>query len=283
MVHFTRPSLLAFSREESASESRSRSCDHCNMAAWIASACCLIIIIFLLIPDWLQAEQPALTKTQERSLELNERGVAAASTQNYEHAESLLKEALETDTGNISAAVNLASVLMAQKKNNEALKILEQYKSQVADDPGFYAQLGDVYFSSKKTDLALKTYLKVLSLDPAYPAIHSKIATIYSLKNDLKNSEVYFDQALKLDKKNASLYGSLASIKLANGKIDEAIAHAKRAIQLKPTKEVYVTLGTAYELQNDLKSSIIAFERARDLGDTRPELQDKINSFKDTL
>ena len=283
MVHFSRPTSLAFSREESTAEPRASRCDHCNTVAWIASACFLLIIIFLLIPDWLQAEQPALTKIQERSLELNERGVAAASTQNYVRAEALLKEALSTDTGNISAAVNLASVLMAQQRNTEALQILEDYKSQAADDPGFYAQLADVYFSSKKTDLALETYKKVLSLDPAFPAVHAKIATIYSLKNDLKSSEFYFDQALELDKKNASLYGSLASIKLANGKIDEAIAHAKRAIQLKPTKEVYVTLGTAYELQNDLKSSMIAFERARDLGDTRPELQDKINAFKDTL
>ena len=43
---------------------------------------------------------------------------------------------------------------------------------------------------------------------------------------------------------------------------------------------MYVTLGTAYEMNGDPQNALIAFRRAVDLGDQRPELRDKIAAIE---
>ncbi len=58
---------------------------------------------------------------------------------------------------------------------------------------------------------------------------------------------------------------------------------AKRALQIKPTKELYVTLGSAYEALKDVKNSVIAFERARDMGDNSTELKAKLETLRSSL
>ena len=284
MTNFLESSFWLSSKESSRGKPSSTQYDSCNSVAWIATALCLLGILCMAFPDFLNAETPAtLTATQSKSLTLNEQGVAAATEQDYPKAEKLLRESLAVDTGNVSAAVNLASVLLALQKTDEAISILEKYKTRAKGDPELLARLGDAYFSKRNIDKALPAYEEALRNDKSNVQLHTKLATIYSMKNNLAASEQHLDKALKLDPSNASLYGNLASIKLANGKIAEAIAHAKRAIQIKPTTGVYVTLGTAYELQDELNNSLIAFERARDLGDDSDELEDKIDEIKERL
>ena len=78
----------------------------------------------------------------------------------------------------------------------------------------------------------------------------------------------------------SQLLANLSSVFLATGKTDKAISTAKRGLQVNASPELYITLGNAYELQKDYKNSLIAFERAADLGDKKPELKTKIEQLK---
>jgi tetratricopeptide (TPR) repeat protein len=82
--------------------------------------------------------------------------------------------------------------------------------------------------------------------------------------------------AVDQNPKDFNTLASYSSLLLGNGKAEDAIGAAKRSLQIKPSSEAYITLGTAYEIKGDFKNSLISFQRAADLGDTRKELKEKI-------
>ena len=259
-------------------------CEHCNAMAFVAAIICLIVAVLLALPleglaQSIQNPQTISAKSK-KSLLLNEQGAKAASKNEIKKAENLLKEALAADDQNLSAVFNLASVYITQKKHAEAIGLLELYIKRNVKDVGLLVRLGDAQFDSQNLKKAEEAYQNARKLDPEFKGLSKKLGTVYSLLNKLDLSEDYFELASKNEPKDATLFGNLASIKLANGKISEAIANAKRAIQINPSQQVYVTLGTAYEMQKDYAKSLIAFERARDLGDDRSELEQKIQEIR---
>lgn len=211
-----------------------------------------------------------------RSLEFNEKGVASLKAKNFSQAEDLFRRSLNADPKNLTAAFNLSSLLLTQKREREAIDILEKYTEAYDKDSGLFVRLGDAYFSTKEPDKALGAYEKAFAIDPAFPGLAQKLASVYALRNRPKDSERMLLLAVEQDPKDGAALASLSAMFLANGKSQQAISTAKRALQVKPSSEVYITLGTAYEFQRDYKNSLIAFKRARDLGDKRAELDKKI-------
>jgi predicted Zn-dependent protease len=221
----------------------------------------------------------SLQATNAKSLELNERGVAAQKAKDYKTAEDLFHKAMTTDRYNITAVFNLAGIYLITQKEAKAVSLLESYTSQYKNDAGLFVRLGDAYFASKRIPDALKAYESAYKLAPKYLGLASKMATLYGLLNRLPEAEQMLRQAAEQEPKNGKLLGNLSAALLANKKADEAIVYAKRSLQIKPDKEVYITLGAAYESKGDTKNAVIAYQRAVDLGDQRKELKQKIEAL----
>lgn len=215
-----------------------------------------------------------------RSLSLNERGVAQIKDRHFILAEATFKEALQVDKGNISAAYNLASVYLINKKEAAAVALLNEYILKAPNDGSLYVRLGDAYFGMQQIDNALSAYNQAWKLDPDFEDLAAKLSTIYLLKNNSQEAEKMLEIASSKSPKDGKLAANLSSVYLANGKPEQAIAAAKKALQVKATKEVYVTLATAYEILKDYKNSLISFQRAADLGDTRQEIYKKIEGLR---
>lgn len=220
------------------------------------------------------------SKGNPRSIELNEKGTAAAHAGDLERAQTYFRDALSADPYNLTAVFNLAGMYVTQHKEPIAITLLEDYVKRYPNDAGLLIRLADVYFGTEQVNDAVTYYERGFELDDAYPRVAEKLGAAYTLTNKPEKAEQMFELAVKQAPKNGRLYANLSSLQLSNGKIDAAIASAKKALHLNPTSEVYVTLGTAYELQENYKSSLIAFERARDMGDTRAELKQKIKALK---
>jgi len=214
------------------------------------------------------------------SIELNEKGVLAVNSRDYLEAEDLFKKSAAADPKNVTAVVNLAAMYLTNKKNKEAIDLLEEYTATYPGDASLQARLGDTYFASKRVGDATRAYERALKLDPKYPNAAARLGTLYTLSRKLPDAERLFLQAVEQDPRNGQVLASLSSILLANGKPDMAVRMAKRGLQVNPTKELYITLGSAYEALKDLKNSTIAFERARDLGDNSPELRAKLEELE---
>lgn len=215
-----------------------------------------------------------------RSVELNERGVQAAQAKNMRLAEDLFKKSLEADPNNLTAVFNLTGMLLTLQKEAQAVKLLEDYTKRFPEDAGLMARLGDAYFASKSPTIAKLSYEKALKIDPKVEDVPLRLATIYSLEGNLSGAEAMLLKASETNPKDPQVLANLSAILLAQGKTDLAIGAARRAIQLKPTKEVYVTLGTAYERSHDLDNALVALKRAKDLGDNSKELAEKIDQLE---
>ena len=199
-----------------------------------------------------------------KSIELNEKAVAAVKAKDFKNAEKLFKNSLANDAGNLTAAFNLAGMYLTNEKYNKAINLLQQYTKANPSDAGLWSRLGDAHFANKDINNAMKAYKKSLSLDGSNVETTKRLATVYSLSNDTKNSEILLRKAHSLNPKDAQTAANLSSILLANENPKEAVTYAKRALQLSPSKEVYITLGTAYEILRDYKNALISFERAQE-------------------
>lgn len=226
---------------------------------------------------------PGNASINAQSIDLNEQGIRKVKEKKFEAAEELFRRALLADRYNLTAVFNLASIYLRENKAQLAIDLLTPYVQTSSNDPGLFARLGDAYFVQKNIKASIENYEKAHALNKGYPGVSSRLGTLYSLSNDLKNAETAFKEALEAEPKNSVLLANLSSILLANKKPTEAIAAAKRSLQIAPSPEVYITLGSAYRNVKDLKNAIIAFERARDLGDNRPELNAEIEEIEQLL
>jgi len=228
----------------------------------------------------LSAEEEGMSKSVKFSASLNEKGSSAAQNDEMAAAERLFKQALEVNPNNITAAYNLASVYLSEQKEEQAITILEKYTREYPKDAGLFARLGDAYFSSKNLKNAATAYENALRLDPQFPETAERLGNVYSLDNKIGKAIEMYLKAVENQPRNAELLGNLSNLFLADGQADKAVSTAKTALQVQASKETYLTLGSAYESMKDLKNAVIAYERARDLGDTSDELADRIRVLK---
>ena len=237
-----------------------------------------LIILFLL--TIIYSQSILAQENQELSYQYNEQGVAEVQKRNFKKAENLFLEAIDKDPFNLTAVFNLAGMYLTNQQNENAIKLLEAYTKRYPNDAGLHSRLGDAYFSTQNIVSAKKNYLIAIKLDETYPDIYGKIATIEALQNNLKEAEKMFMKASENDPNKHEYLANLASIQLGNAKHKEAIASAKKALQLRASSEVYITLGTAYELTESYDNALIAFQRAQDLGNLKKDLGDKIKELK---
>ena len=248
---------------------------------------CILSAIFFAISPFIsiaapKTESKAVTPTRNpRSIELNEKGVAALNANDPVLAEDYFRQAVAADKQNLTAILNLAVAYIGNKKERAAITLLEDVMKDIDNDPALFARLGEAYFSSGKAAEAAKNYSKAFQLEPTYPKAAARLGALYTLMN--KNSEAvgYFEKAIELDPKDAETLNNLAAAYLGLGKTSDAVRVAKKALQVKVSSDAYVTLGSAYELMNDNPNALIAFERAILLGDSRPELAKKIELLKE--
>lgn len=233
-----------------------------------------------------KSEAPAqkLSATSQRSRELNEKGAAFAQQAKFKEAEESLREAVSLDSKNLTAIFNLGSVFIQRGKLNEAVTLLEKHANEAQTDAGLFARLGDAYFSLKKLPSARSNYEKALSLDPSLPKIPARLGTVYTMSTDVKGN---LDKAIKLyllaveqEPNNVEYLSNLLNLYIATNEGQKAVSTAKRALQVTPSAELYANLGAAYELEKEWKNSLIAYERAKDLGDKSPETREKIEALR---
>ena len=222
------------------------------------------------------AEQPSDPEAQG----LNTRGVELLKSSDFLGAIEQFKRALVREPRNLTIVANLSGAYIAAKKFDDAIALLTTYNSQYDHDPQLFVRLGDAYFSSKRPQEAITPYERALKLDPLNSKIADKLSTVYAMQNRLADAQRVLVQASEADPKNGALLSNLSNVFLANGKPREAIRTAKLALQVQPSSDVYVTMGSAYEQLKDLKNSLIAYQRAFDLGDQRPEIKSKLEQLK---
>ncbi len=98
----------------------------------------------------------------------NDLGVLANQRRDFERAEQYFREALDVKPEAFAPMVNLAGVLLAQRKLPEATRLNAQAVADRPDDALANAQLGLCYFYLGQEGMALKYLIEAKRLDPGH-------------------------------------------------------------------------------------------------------------------
>lgn len=235
------------------------------------------ITIFLVMTAPVVSQEGAkkaasLSAQSQRSLELNEQGVAAIKIKDFNRAENLFNDAISIDSKNITAVFNLAGMYITNKKESQAVSLLQRYTREFPKDAGLHARLGDAYFGSQDPKNAIASYETALKLDPNYPTLPVRLGTLYTMTKKLDKAAAMYEKAVQKNPKDIQSLQNLSSLYLALNKPQQAVSTAKRALQISSSAELYVTLGNAYQGLKDPQNALISFQRAQELGYKDPAL-----------
>ena len=121
-------------------------------------------------------------------------------------------------------------------------------------------------------DAALVLFEQALALDPRYASAWANLGITYSMQGQflslpalLLKATAALERALEIDPQNVFALAGLAGVRLAEGRNDEAIGLATRAVDLDPTNlAARGTLARAFSIGKGLLDDGIAtLERAR--------------------
>jgi len=97
----------------------------------------------------------------------------------------------------------------------------------------YHQELGNAFRMVKQYDSALKSYRKVLELEPNHVEAQNNIGVIFWNLKALDKAEVEFKKALAMEDKN-TIHKNLANLYIAKKKFSKAISHLKTVIARNP-------------------------------------------------
>jgi len=106
-------------------------------------------------------------------------------------------------------------------------------------------------------DDAIRTYMKVLELDPNHAPAHINLGTLYYNRQDFVLCEQHYRQAVAADPRYALAYFDLGNVLDETGRIAEAIAAYSTAVKLAPTyADAHYNLALAHQRLRQLRQAL---------------------------
>jgi tetratricopeptide (TPR) repeat protein len=97
-------------------------------------------------------------------------------------------------------------------------------------------------------DEAIRTYQRVLEIEPEHAATHINLGTLYYNRQDFVSAEKHYRAAVAADARYALAYFDLGNVLDETDRIQDAIVAYRTAIQLAPTyADAHYNLALAYE------------------------------------
>jgi superkiller protein 3 len=97
----------------------------------------------------------------------------------------------------------------------------------------YHQELGNAFRMLKQYDSALKSYRRVLKLEPNQVEAQNNIGIIFWNLKVLDKAELAFKKALTMEDKN-TVHNNLANLYIAKKQFSKAIPHLKTVIERKP-------------------------------------------------
>jgi tetratricopeptide (TPR) repeat protein len=226
-------------------------------------------------------------------------GTAAFQANDNARALTVLKEIATPLNKDPEVFKMLEEVSRRTGANDMAVNYLKQYAALRPQDVEANRKLGDALFDRKDEAGALTAYRAVLKADPnakgflkryvglvmkagneaekmaAFAAainageadvgVYSQLGALHKSKGDFVKAAAMYEQATKLDPRNADYLGELADCQLKAGNLSGASQNLQQAIMLNPKAvNEYRTLGDLYMQQKRTDQAIDAYKKFLD-------------------
>ena len=176
---------------------------------------------------------------------------------NYQRAKKSSKNATDKDRLYIEAHY----ARRVEKDPDKRFQILKDMATKYPKEKRIHEDLGLYYDSKKMYDKAIVEYNKALALDPDYGPVYNCLAYLYGDLGNFEKANENLQKYTSLLPGDANPIDSMAELYLRMGKIDEAIAKYKEALEAKPGFTSAWRLGIAYGLKEDYVSALNIFDQ----------------------
>jgi len=106
-------------------------------------------------------------------------------------------------------------------------------------------------------DEAIRSYIRVLELDPDHAAAHINLGTLYYNRHDFDAAEKHYRAAVAADSRYALAYFDLGNVLDETGRVEESTVAYRTAIQLAPTyADAHYNLALAYERLGEARQAL---------------------------
>jgi tetratricopeptide (TPR) repeat protein len=156
--------------------------------------------------------------------------------------------------------------LLERSKYNEAVILLELFKSSKPDDPDFLYNLGMAYSDMGEFQKAIANLGRLLELIPDH--VNGRVALGVALMRKGKDKQALSEltKAVQDDPDNPWAQRNLGGCLLNLGDHKQALRHLKKATELNPNDErAWYGLGQAYELDGNLDNADSVYQKVLEL------------------
>lgn len=140
-----------------------------------------------------------------------------------------LEDALRRGLPQAELRVKLGEYLAETGQATRAIQLLE---GSTGDDPDALIALGIAYASARRPQDAMRSFNRVLEIDPSSGLAYQNIAALQETAGDHQAAEASLRRALALDPKLPGAYTTLGVVLSRTGRKSDAIAAWKQAVAL---------------------------------------------------
>jgi tetratricopeptide (TPR) repeat protein len=198
----------------------------------------------------------------------------------WKNSRTLFEHTLAVTERNATACLHVGSVLLEEKKLDEAMGRFQEALKVKPDFADAHGQLGVAFYLQGRRDDAIRELQAAILLDPGYAPAHFNLGVALTGKNRLDEAISQFQAALKRRPEYAEAHNGLGVALSNQGRADDAISQFEQAISLKPDyAAAHCNLGVALASQGRRAEAIAQFTRALQLQPDYPQAERQLRAL----
>ncbi|MGE0083705.1 MAG: tetratricopeptide repeat protein [Desulfococcaceae bacterium] len=188
-----------------------------------------------------------------------------------------IRKAISHQPANVFYHMNLASVLQAADKADEALSCYRKVTELQPDNADAWYHMANIYKKQDKTEDAVSAYKKALALNPNRSEICNSLANTLRNRGDVEDALFYYQQAVSIKPDYVSAYSNMGVALMDLNRVEEALSSYEKAISLNPSyAEAYNNMGIALKSQGKISEAMSCYEKALSV---RPDFAEVYNNM----
>ncbi|MBE3560953.1 MAG: tetratricopeptide repeat protein [Ktedonobacteraceae bacterium] len=200
-----------------------------------------------------------------------------------QRAETALRNAVAADASALNHAL-LAELLLSEGRDDEAqteLLTAREKASSPEEEATIEAALGNLAMRQERFAEAIPHYQRVITVNPAFPAIWFNLGFAQRLLNRLDEAATSYQRAIEVDPHEIRAYAELIAIMMNRADKQQARSIAQQGISNNPqSPQLHALLASVLFEMGDTREARRAIEQAESL-DPTDELVQRTRQYMD--